>query len=429
MQRVRRHRPSELLPALASTAIQFYDQELWMADRVRLPWALAAAAKASIVYGNEYRKLGVSENDVAEICSLYLSLDTPLRRKTGVLSESVAAFMVRLGHEQFIYQQSEFEEISRLGVLFDNLNEVTTEVLTLNLIEGLLGYSIIDFVGACFVITTGAKMSDGFFDPEWPRLWDGVDSVNTQFPVSLVRQVFHEHFLSNFQDFRETAERFRQSDELLRQHEFNPLVSRPFVTLPDGRHVAPQVHFAFHRMSTSALYFAGLEKLPESQRDAFTRDVGVVFQDYVGRQLRLIPGVTVLPEIFYDNDQRSVDWFVIFDDLVILIEAKSTRLTHLARIGSDRFQEDFDRCVGKAYKQVTRTNDLLIKEHPSFSAIPTDRPRIAIIVTLEPYWAANNSMIKELLPQPSIPTSVAPIRAIEHLVDVVTALGEIKFLM
>jgi hypothetical protein len=39
---------------------------------------------------------------------------------------------------------------------------------------------------------------------------------------------------------------------MLRHHEFNPLVSRPFVTLPDGRHIAPQPHFVFQRLSPSA---------------------------------------------------------------------------------------------------------------------------------------------------------------------------------
>ncbi|HLX88190.1 MAG TPA: hypothetical protein VKR22_07010, partial [Acidimicrobiales bacterium] len=75
VQRVRRHRPSDLLPALAATAIQFRDLEAWKADRVRLPWALAAAAKACIVAGNEDRPAGVTERDVIEVCAAYNALE------------------------------------------------------------------------------------------------------------------------------------------------------------------------------------------------------------------------------------------------------------------------------------------------------------------------------------------------------------------
>jgi hypothetical protein len=69
VQRVRRHRTSDLLIAFAATSIRLFEQEAWTADRVRLPWAIAAAAKASIVAGNEHRRPGVSDQDVREICA------------------------------------------------------------------------------------------------------------------------------------------------------------------------------------------------------------------------------------------------------------------------------------------------------------------------------------------------------------------------
>jgi hypothetical protein len=68
LQRVRRHRPSDLLIALADTSIRLFEQEAWTADRVRLPWASAAAAKANIVAGNEHRRTGVTDKDVIQIC-------------------------------------------------------------------------------------------------------------------------------------------------------------------------------------------------------------------------------------------------------------------------------------------------------------------------------------------------------------------------
>lgn len=195
------------------------------------------------------------------------------------------------------------------------------------------------------------------------------------------------------------------------------------MTLPDGRHVAPQPHLVFQRLSPAALYYAGVGALGDVEANAFTRDVGVVVQEYVGRQLRLMPGASVLSEMVYADSQRSVDWFVIFDDLVLLVEVKSTRLSHLGRMGSNKLEGDIKRCVGKAYLQVERTDRLLSEGHSAFAEIPTDRPRIGIVATLEPYWAANSPFMGALLPSPALPTTVASVREVERLVDVVSVLG------
>jgi hypothetical protein len=426
VQRVRRHRPSELIPALASTAIRLFEQDAWIADRVCLPWAIAAAAKASIVSGNEHRRPGVSENDVREICAAYNSLNTPLAPEPddeSDVSETVGALFVRTAQEQFPYQQSRFEEISRLGALFADVDALDTEILSNPLIERVLGCSLQDFVVAGFVSAVGAQSSGGFFDPDWPALREGTHAINPHYSIDTVKRIFHDHFVASFADIRSAAARWEQADARLRHHEFNPLVNRPFVTLPDGRHIAPQPHLVFQRLSPAALYYAGVNSLDKKEANEFTRDVGLVFQEYIGRQLRLIPNATVLPEIVYDDSQRSVDWFVIFDDLVLLVEVKSTRLSHLGRMDANKLKEDIKRCIGDAYKQVERTDLLLSEKHPAFTGIPTDRPRIAIVATLEPYWAANSPFMTKFLSEPAIPTTVASAREIGRLVDVVCALG------
>lgn len=423
VQRVRRYRPSDLLPALATTAIDFFEMETWKADRVRLAWALAVAAKASIVAGNEYRNRQVTPESVYRICATYNELDSPIARETDDVSASLGAFLVRIAYEQFPYQQSYFEEISRLGAMFDGVDSLATEILDTRLIQMILGCSLGDFVGAGFVISVGARSSAGYFDPEWPSLWDSTKGIHGKFSMDVVRQVFHDHFVSSFSEVRSAADLAKQTDPALRHHEFNPLAGRPFVTMPDGRHLAPQPHFAFQKLSPPALYYAGVDVLDQVSVQAFTRDVGFVFQEYVGRQLRLMPGGNVVPDIVYNGSQRSVDWFVIFDEVVVLVEAKSTRLSVHGRMGGNRLKDDVERSVGKAFSQVANTESLLSEGHPDFAAIPIDRPRVAIIATMEPYWAANTPFIAAYLPSPAIPTSVASIRSIERLVDVMIGQG------
>jgi hypothetical protein len=423
VQRVRRHRPSELLLAVAESAIAFAEPAAWRAERIRLPWSLAAVAKASLVAGNEHRMSGVTEQDVLEACAAYNALGSPLSRQDGTVASSVGAFLVRTSQQQFPVQQSRFEEISRLIALFDWMDELDLEVMSSAQLTGLLGCPIVEFARAGFVIAVGASSSHGFFDPEWRSLWDGPEAIDSTIPMSVVRQVFHDHFLTTFADIRRQAQRWVQPDPALRHVEFNPLVGRPFVTLPDGRHLAPQPAYAFQRLSPASVYYAGVDALPVGELDAFTRDMGRVFESYVGRQLRLLPDATVVPEVRFDGDQRSVDWFVIFDDLVVLVEAKSTRLPDRARIGANDLEESLHRCLGKAFRQIDRTDHLLADHHPAFATIPTDRPRIGIVATLEPYWNTNGTFLRRFLPTPALPTTVASIREVEQLVTVIEANG------
>jgi hypothetical protein len=111
----------------------------------------------------------------------------------------------------------------------------------------------------------------------------------------------------------------------------------------------------------------------------------------------LIPNTTLTPEIVHDSDQLSVDWFVVFDELVALVEVKSTHMSHLARMDADSSKTTSNAASAGADKQLSRADQLLAGDHAAFAKIPAGRPMIAIVVTLEPYWTANSPFIAEFL--------------------------------
>lgn len=423
-QRVRRHRPSELLPVIAETAVELFETDAFMRNRVALPWSLGAAARTSIVAGNEHRPSGVTRNDVLEICRLYNDSADPLTRHRDDDSDTIAAFLVRTGYEQFAAQQSLSEEITRPIALFERIDELETEILNQGFLSSVLGCSLLDFLDSGLIIALGSRFMRGFFDPRARELWVGPHAINTEFPMETVTEVFNRHFVASFDEIKQRTDRWRQDDPRLRRFEYNPLTSRPAVMLPDGKPLVPQPHFAFQRVSVSAIYYAATESLDRHDGDKFTRDLGVAFQDYVGRQLSLIPDVEVLPEVLYDNDQRSIDWFVIFDDLVVLVEAKTTRLPVFARMGTNSLAEDLERSIGRAFCQVARTDRLLAENHPAFASVPKERPRRGLVVTLEPYWAVNTPHVRRMLPHDSgEEIAVASIRSIEHFVCIARVEG------
>jgi hypothetical protein len=420
---VRQYRPSDLLPAIGATSIEFFESETWQKDRVRLPWALAEIAKTSIVSGNEYRSAKVEARDVFQLCSEYNELDDPLRQRATGLSGTPAAFMVRMQYLQFPYQNSPFEEVARITALFENVDSLDTKIVSSAFLSDAIGCTLHDYVNAGIAICSVAQNRGGHFDPTWPALWNGPDSINHRFSMEIVTQVFHKYYLANFQTVKEETQQYRQSDQSLRQYEYNPLVEHPFVSMKYGANLAPQIHLAYRRMSPAAIYYAVVSNLNDDDGRDFTDDLGLIFQHYVGRQLALIPDATLVGEIHYDNHKRSVDWFLITASHVILIEAKATRMSNRGRMGTDQLIEDIDRCLGKAQRQIERSNELIRDQHPAFGELPDGLPRLGLTVTLEPYWTTTNPFLDRLLDEPSIPSHAISIRQLEQLVNESIATG------
>lgn len=417
--RVRRHRPSELLPAIALTALAKADQEAYLRDgyRVETPWALAAAAKESILRGNEHRPAGVTDRDVLEICAAFAALDDPLARGDGSFATTVPSFFTRMTNEQFAFQMSPFEEISRVQALFGTgLDAVETEVLSDSSLAEVMGCGVLDYLGVGFLLAVSAQQNEGYFDPAWIDR-PNFELIRREIPGPTLWAMFYRHFTVDFPGFRAMAESVPGAPvPTLRRYEFNPLVARPFIGMVDGRYLAPQPAYVFQKLSPAAIYYLGIERFGEP----FARDVGNVFQAYVGRQLAQFPDAVVHPEVHYDNDQRSVDWFVVWDEAVVLVEVKSTRLTQGARMGLDKLTGDLDRAIGRAYRQIDRTARLMEEGHPAFGHIPRNRPLVGLVVTLEPIWMVNSPWIKGLMsiPPPRIPVITAASRELELLVTV-----------
>ena len=420
-QRVRRYRPSDLLPAIAATAIRFFEKETW--DAVHSPWALAEAAKVSIVSGNDHRSTAVTPECIFEICRAYNMLDDPARMKEAGIVGTPEAYLTRVETSQFPYQMSSFEEISRISALFETVDSIDTEILDTALIAQILGCSIDEYITAGFVISTVARAGSGYFDVDQPEIWERPNRLADLMSKETLEMLFRRHYLTTFSEFKDLARSARQSNPKLQQHEYNPLQGHPFITLKNGAHIAPQLHLVYQRMAPAAIYYAGVRSLSSTDADKFTRDLGIVFEDYVGRQLKLVPGVTVLEEIEYEKSKRSVDWIVIGDNFVLLVEAKSTRLTQRARMGDERLPEDVERCIGEAYRQIDRTERLIEDNHPAFAVIPKELPRYGVVATLEPYWASTNPFFHRLIPTSPIPTSIALSRQLERAVAIANSGG------
>ena len=407
----RRFNQVDLLTAIAETALAVSDNVRDPSYRRTPPWALAGLAKASICHGNPHRSGAVRSDTIGRACNMYNNLASEeldheeLKTAFGILT--------RIAYEQFPYQESLYGELARAEAFFSGYSgRKPLEVLSDASLTQLLGAPLRQAVGVAFVLYASAHVNKGFFDPAWmeqPQFSD----VLTVVPQGQITSVINEVFVNSFDDFKSQA---AEAPPLpfLDRYMFNPLTARPFVRLGDGRLLAPVPQLIGRKVSPMELYYLGNKRWG----NPFTNDMGHLFEDYAGRQLQTLPDATVYPEIEYRQGQRridSVDWIVIADDAVFLVEAKATRVPAAARAGAASTKDALKRTLSKAFDQINRTYQAIRGGLPEFSAIPTDRPIFGLVTTLDHWYIANSGLARNLVSEPDVPTLVASVGALEHL--------------
>jgi hypothetical protein len=166
----------------------------------------------------------------------------------------------------------------------------------------------------------------------------------------------------------------------------------------------------------AGIYFAGMARWGT----AFSRDLGHLFQQYVGDQLRLIPTTDVLGEIEYrirgKETGQSADWIVVHDDVVLIVEVKSAMPTEDYRLGWDQGITTTKDKIGKAFKQIDRTAGHIRERRAEFSAVPDDRPIVGLVITLEPFHMAQGYPVRQKLPTTTTPTLICSADELELMV-------------
>lgn len=414
---VRRHKPSELLPALAKESYKLGDRPFDPDNTIYCQWSFAGLARESMQYGTELRSIPVTPIAMARMLYLYQVADS----LEGVPQEEKYLMVGSYQYEQYKFQISTFSEIARTYLLFcDPDLDVDphkapqrdwTEVFGMSLEERLQSVASIEQV---MLIVEGRLKKDYL-------------SVLERHPNYSAIRI--EKMMQTLEDLTTTVETSRElgknpleRPEHLKRFAFNPLVRYPIVDIGDDILVVPQPFYLMHTLSVGNLYYRGLEAWKN-----FSSELGYRVEAYVGKQLEYAQFGKVLPEIDFGtkSPEHSVDWFAIFDGTVLLIECKSAKVTQPAREGEpNKTYELLEQSIGKARKQLKKSSELVISEHEKFRAIPKHLNQIGLIVTAEPIHSANDSMFVGKLEDPGIPCLVISLMDLETL----TALGAEKMI-
>ena len=414
-QRVRRHRPSSLVPLLAKQAAKYWSQELAMGSPYRKyqPWILLEVARVSLVYGNEHRS-PATEADLLACCDAFDALRDP-ELSAHADERAFANFFLRVQHQQLPHQQLIGPDIARSAALFTQTKSAKPlKTLAPGWIEELLGANLSAYVGVAFLLFTSALVNGGQFGPGWLSQPNFAEIVQ-EIPADEILSLLEQQFSTDIPQLRSMqAAQPNMTNQEFRRFGFNPLTARPVVSglVPD-RHVVPVPWALLRKASPLGIFYAGIAKWG----NAFSDDVGPLFESYIGRQLRLLPAATVLPSIVYGKERaESVDWIVVFDNLILLVEVKSTRPSEQVRLGGQSAGDALTAALHRAVEQVDRTAALIRARHPAFAGIPKDRPLAALMVTMEPFFAADAPAVDKWVPRPSVPARFCSAHELEGLV-------------
>ncbi len=183
----------------------------------------------------------------------------------------------------------------------------------------------------------------------------------------------------------------------------NPLQRKPIVSAGDEL-IIPSPHLLINRITPNGLYFIGIEAF----KATFTDALGKVFEQYVGDQLRELPGAEVHSEIAYgSHNEKSCDYIVVFAQGVVLVEVKTARPILDFRTGEDNGFADAKKKLCHARDQLNKTEKLIVECHPAFNHIPKDRPHVRLVVTLEPFFLRQTLAHEAIFGEDPVPVASA----------------------
>ncbi|MCE0510394.1 NERD domain-containing protein [Microbacterium sp. KKR3/1] len=292
------------------------------------------------------------------------------------------------------------------------------EVMRAGWQDDLLGCSVDQWVSVGFALHS-ALLNGSVYPFKWTsELTRALDALGgTEGFDRIVRRGFTTTVAESREMRRAQLRRFdgTASERLVREpFSFNPLFASPLISDVANHFVAPCFPAIEVRASALGILHEGSNRWGE----AFRRDAGHLFEQYVGRQLRQIRGAEVLPEQEIGPKKargKSIDWFVVMPEAVLLIECKGMAPDRALQEGLGSVEQAHRR-LDKPIVQINKTAKALASGDVGLSAVPRDRPLVALVVTFGNFAVANAPNVRESLTVAEVPTAFVGVDFLEALV-------------
>lgn len=412
---VRQFKTQQLIRLVAKH--QKWDRRGESAKSPLVPHAASLVAFEAMGSWGAQGQRSVGVDDLVRLNGMVIGLEDPILQAATALG-STDDLMIRVAYQQFPYQQPIFNDVARMQPMFDRPYPSSKfSVLSKELIDELLGTDVATYTKLASFFLAAVQNNQGKFDPAWFEQ-KNFQELNGLLPPEHALKVF-DLMRAEPQYFRSRARDGRSSDSFQKQYDFNAFAARPFVTMPDGTGLAPQPAFVTGRFSPSAVFYSGSEKFddgPQSLKKTFFTELGYVNEDYALLQVSQLGdvGVDVQGEFEYAPSSHTVDISATNGSDILLLEVKSTRPVFASRGNADAYREHIGRDIKKGFEQLGKTYDLI--ETGGIPHLQPGKNVTGFVVTPEPFYNANWTSIRKLLPALPFRVAILSLTELEGLV-------------
>jgi len=341
-----------------------------------------------------------------------MEIDDPCLHQKESL-EQLRGILHRLAYEQFGGQFSMMENVGRTLALLLHPATCCPGSPTAEAWESLLGVSLETYMQIGFAMFTAAVQNRGQIRRE-VLLADHVRPIFRPLTGEEALGIVDRWYSAPLSRLRDDGRAVLSSNPGFERWAPSPLLEHPVVALP-GEYVIPWPRLVVERFTPTGLYYVRVSAFGSSFPDA----LGDMFQRYVGMQLALLPAKIHEEIVFGRPERRTVDFFVVTSDLIVLVEVKAARPIWAARLGLPRGDEDIQDKIGRAIEQIERSATMLLEGHEAVSRIPCrGRTILGLVITLEQFHLMN-TFLQDAMTRSSIPITIAP----AHELEAVAALG------
>lgn len=395
------------------------DPEEWKTHGLT-PWSIADVARTALAWGG-FARPEADMRTLALLGNMNVQIADEVNDPENASSERVGRMLTRIIFEQFPGQRAVMSEVARTLLPFGSEvrfpERFQARTMGPDWFSRIMqGLSLEQYVESVLMIAIVAEQSNGRFSLDWLGL-PPLSELRDVLDAESIRRTFEGLLVTTVDEFKAANRRQQKgAKSAQKKYAFNPLADRPFIVGIAPTPIAPWVQAVIAKALPPAIYHRGFSELGRG----FTHDLGAVFQEYTGRQLEVLaPGRHVLPEIAYGPKKArrdSCDWFLDLPGILVLIECKARQPNEELRTRGAGWLDSVSESIGKGIRQLDRSNTDLQQISAACPQIDPAKPRVGLVVTLEPFYVNQNWFMWEHLEKSGFPVGVVSISELESLV-------------
>ncbi|MGN2641035.1 hypothetical protein ACTD5D_33680 [Nocardia takedensis] len=428
---VRRYHQDRLLEKVARVSAGLDEMNpATLEARRRSPvrqFALSMIARTALAEGMIHRAdVPVDDRQLVGLCVLAGNADHPDIPAVGVLASAGMRRMVyRLQTQQQQFTNNGLEDIARSLGLFVFGEPGITGLPTAEDWERVLGVPLPVYMQIVFVLHAIAAMDRGWISEEALELADSLSAFPSA-DLDVVHKIIRDHLVIDDAELQRRAkDGEREGTEMWAD---NPLLATPLIRRTGGFLVPNSPHL-MDKIKPRGLYFTGMFAFVSDKpsRSRYLGAIGASLEAHVGKTLRLLEpsGAIVYSEITYGPEserKKTVDYLVVLNDLVLLVEVKSAHADASARRGDDSgLKKLIKESIQVGRDQIDVTASAIRDRVPELLCIPDNREIRGLVVTLDNIPSIDTYLFDGMLQANEVESSTVSAHDLEWMIATLAA--------